>query len=178
MTKLHRRRLLATTLGASAIATFAIVGTLAPAAAAEKSVTIGITLSLTGADADGATRILHGAQMAIEEAKAQGGVAGYQLEAMVLNDATATAGQYDPAQVALSAKKLIGNPNVVANVGPMMSGSGKAMSPILSAGDLATIAPSSSTRSVPTSPQNSISVCQSRPLRASRDASIANTAPT
>src|ERR1700737_171159 len=31
---------------------------------------------------------------------------------------------------------------------------------------------------VPTSPQNSISVCQSRPLRASRDASIANTAPT
>src|SRR6516162_9490303 len=31
---------------------------------------------------------------------------------------------------------------------------------------------------VPTNPQNSISVCQSRPLRASRDASIANTAPT
>src|SRR6516162_7802631 len=31
---------------------------------------------------------------------------------------------------------------------------------------------------VPTSPQNSISVCQSRPLRASREASIANTAPT
>src|SRR5712691_8035979 len=31
---------------------------------------------------------------------------------------------------------------------------------------------------VPTSPQNSINVCQSRPLRASRDASIANTAPT
>src|SRR3954471_12233276 len=31
---------------------------------------------------------------------------------------------------------------------------------------------------VPTSPQNSIRVCQSRPLRASRDASIANTAPT
>src|SRR5215471_3332492 len=38
--------------------------------------------------------------------------------------------------------------------------------------------PSSSTMTVPTSPQNSISVCQSRPLRASRDASIANTAPT
>src|SRR5450631_76469 len=31
---------------------------------------------------------------------------------------------------------------------------------------------------VPTNPQNSISVCQSRPLRASREASIANTAPT
>src|SRR5207245_9232005 len=31
---------------------------------------------------------------------------------------------------------------------------------------------------VPTNPQNSINVCQSRPLRASREASIANTAPT
>ena len=31
---------------------------------------------------------------------------------------------------------------------------------------------------VPTNPQNSLNVCQSRPLRASRDASIANTAPT
>src|SRR5215468_7445663 len=30
----------------------------------------------------------------------------------------------------------------------------------------------------PTNPQNSISVCHSRPLRARRDASIANTAPT
>src|SRR5450631_594057 len=32
--------------------------------------------------------------------------------------------------------------------------------------------------SVPTNPQNSISVCESRPLRARRDASIASTAPT
>jgi transposase len=31
---------------------------------------------------------------------------------------------------------------------------------------------------VPTMPQNSISVCQSRPLRARRDTSMANTAPT
>src|ERR1700730_10379292 len=31
---------------------------------------------------------------------------------------------------------------------------------------------------VPTNPQNSISVCQSRPLRARREASIASTAPT
>src|SRR5215470_12470438 len=31
---------------------------------------------------------------------------------------------------------------------------------------------------VPTNPQNSISVCHSRPLRARRDASIASTAPT
>lgn len=143
MIKLHRRRLLATTLGAGAIATFAIVGTLVPAKAAEQTVTIGITLPLTGADADAAARIKDGAEMAIADANAKGGVAGYKLEAMVLDNATATAGQYDPAQAALNAKKLIANPKVVANVGPQMSGDGKAMSPILSAGDLATITPSS-----------------------------------
>src|SRR5215475_9494677 len=38
--------------------------------------------------------------------------------------------------------------------------------------------PSSSMMSVSTTPQNSSSVCQSRPLRARRDASIARTAPT
>jgi branched-chain amino acid transport system substrate-binding protein len=143
MRKLHRRRLLATTLGAGTIATVAIVGTFVPAKAADETVMIGITMPLTGADADAAVRIKNGAQMAIDEVNAKGGVAGYKLEAMVLDNATATAGQYDPAQAALNAKKLIANPKVVANVGPVMSGSGKAMSPILSAGDLATITPSS-----------------------------------
>jgi branched-chain amino acid transport system substrate-binding protein len=143
MTKFHRRRLLATTLGASAIVAFAIGGPLAPAKAADKTVTIGITLPLTGADADAATRIKYGAEMAIDEANAKGGVAGYTLQTMVLDNATATAGQYDPAQAALNTKKLLANPKVVANVGPQMSGDGKAMSPILSAGDLATITPAS-----------------------------------
>jgi branched-chain amino acid transport system substrate-binding protein len=143
MTKFHRRRLLATTLGASAIVAFAIGGPLAPAKAADKTVTIGITLPLTGADADAATRIKYGAEMAINEANAKGGVAGYKLQTMVLDNATATAGQYDPAQAALNTKKLLANPKVVANVGPQMSGDGKAMSPILSAGDLATITPAS-----------------------------------
>jgi branched-chain amino acid transport system substrate-binding protein len=143
MTKLYRRRLLTTVLGAGVIATFATLGTLVPAKAADKTVTIGITLPLTGADADSATRIKYGAQMAIDEANAKGGVAGYKFKTMVLDNATATAGQYDPAQAALNAKKLISDSNVIANVGPEMSGSGKAMSPILSAGDLATITPSS-----------------------------------
>jgi branched-chain amino acid transport system substrate-binding protein len=143
MTKLYRRRLLATTLGASAIVAFAIAGTLAPAKAADKTVTIGITMPLTGADADAATIIKNGAAMAIDQANAKGGVAGYKIETLVLDNATATAGQYDPAQAAVNAKKLVADPNVVANVGPVMSGSGKAMSPILSAGDLATITPAS-----------------------------------
>jgi branched-chain amino acid transport system substrate-binding protein len=62
---------------------------------------------------------------------------------LVLDDGTATAGQYDPAQSAINTRKMIVDPTVVAAVGPMASGSGKAMAPLLSQGNLATVTPSS-----------------------------------
>ena len=111
--------------------------------AADKTAKIGITLPLTGADAQSATLIKDGAVMAIDEQNEKGGVAGYKLEAVVYDNGTATAGQYDPAQAATNVKKLASDPAVVANIGPQMSGSGKAMSPILSAANLATITPAS-----------------------------------
>src|ERR1700733_13703542 len=111
--------------------------------AAEKSVTVVIDVPLTGSDAENAILIRDGAIMAVDEANAQGGVAGYKIEVMVLDDGTATAGQYDPAQAATNARKFVSDPNVVAAIGPEMSGCGKAMAPILSQGNLATITPSS-----------------------------------
>ncbi|MBV8776419.1 MAG: branched-chain amino acid ABC transporter substrate-binding protein, partial [Alphaproteobacteria bacterium] len=113
------------------------------APAADKSVTVGINLPLTGADAQAATKIKQGAQMAFDEANAAGGVAGYKVDLLVLDDGTATAGQYDPAQAATNARKMVSDSSVVAAIGPQMSGSGKAMSPILSQGNLAIITPSS-----------------------------------
>ena len=100
-------------------------------------------LSLTGADADSAKLVEYGALMAIDEANAAGGVAGYKINAMPLDDGTATAGQYDPAQAATNARKMASDKSVVAALGPQMSGAGKAMAPILSMADLAIITPSS-----------------------------------
>jgi len=114
-----------------------------PADAADKTVTIGMSLSLTGADAQSAQKVKEGAQMAIEEANAQGGVAGYKINVVVLDDGTATAGQYDPAQAATNARKMVADATIVAAIGPQMSGAGKAMSPILSQGNLATVSPMS-----------------------------------
>src|SRR5271169_6948228 len=132
------------------LSTTALVGALAMrarlAAAADKSVKIGINLPFTGADAHDAELIKDGALLAIDEANAQGGVAGYKIEVLLLDDGTATAGQYDPAQAATNARKMVSDKQVVAAIGPQMSGSGKAMSPILSQGDLATITPSSTNR--------------------------------
>jgi branched-chain amino acid transport system substrate-binding protein len=116
---------------------------MAPAYAQQKTIKVGITLPLTGADAEDATIIKNGAMMAIEEANAKGGVAGYKIDVVVYDSGTATAGQYDPAQAATNTKKLVADPMVVGNIGPQMSGEGKAMTPILSEADLATITPSS-----------------------------------
>jgi len=138
----HTRRAfnVAALLGVAALAGIAGISELR---AQQKTIKLGITLPLTGADAEDATLIKNGAMMAIDEANAKGGVAGYKIEVVTLDSGTATAGQYDPAQAATNTKKLVSDPLVVANIGPQMSGEGKAMTPILSEADLATITPSS-----------------------------------
>jgi branched-chain amino acid transport system substrate-binding protein len=114
-----------------------------PVLAADKTLSIAINLPLTGADAHDAELIKDGALLALDDANAQGGVAGYKINVIVLDDGTANAGQYDPAQAATNARKMVSDMSVVAAIGPQMSGSGKAMSPILSQGNLAIITPAS-----------------------------------
>src|SRR5438270_13323793 len=122
---------------------------LAPIARAQdvpSSVVIGINLPFTGADAADAVNIRDGALMAIDEINARGGIAGkIKIQPLVKDDGTVAAGQYDPAQAATNTKQFVADQSVVAVVGPQMSGSGKAMSPIASAANLMLITPSSTT---------------------------------
>jgi branched-chain amino acid transport system substrate-binding protein len=124
-----------------AAAATATLGT--PAHAADKIIKIGLDLSLTGADSEGAERVKNGIILAIDGSNEGNGIPGYRVEALVLDDGTATSGQYDPAQAATNARKMVSDKDVLAAIGPQMSGAGKAMAPILSAGSLATITPSS-----------------------------------
>ncbi len=142
-----------TLLAASAIA--AAVGLcLTPAAhAADTVVKIGIDASLTGGDANEAQLVKNGALMAIEEANAAHAIKGVKLEGWVLDDGTATAGQYDPAQAAVNARKFVADKNVLGEIGPQMSGAAKAMIPIASWANLAMIT-ESATNPAMTDPQN------------------------
>lgn len=126
-------------LGAGVAGAFAVSGVWA----ADKSVTVGMDLSLTGADAESAKRVEDGAMLAFDEVNAKGGINGYKIVVTPFDDGSATAGQYDPAQAATNARKMVSNKATVAAIGPQMSGAGKAMAPILSEGNLATITPSS-----------------------------------
>ncbi len=142
-----------TLLAASAIA--AVVGFSLPQAAhaADQVVKIGIDASLTGGDANEAELVKNGALMAIEEANAAHVVKGVKFEGYVLDDGTATAGQYDPAQAAINARKFVADKAVLGEVGPQMSGAAKAMIPIASWANLAMIT-ESATNPAMTDPQN------------------------
>src|SRR6202000_1049100 len=78
-----------------------------PVLAADKWVTGGLDLALTGADAESAKRVEDGAVMAFDEANAKGGVNGYKIVVTPYDDGSATAGQYDPAQAATNARKMV-----------------------------------------------------------------------
>jgi branched-chain amino acid transport system substrate-binding protein len=138
-------------IGPSLIAGLALVSSMAPAAAhvasaqaVPSSIGVGINLPFTGADAADAVNIRDGALMAIEEINGHGGIAGQiTIVPVIKDDGTVAAGQYDPAQAATNTKQFVADQSVVAVVGPQMSGSGKAMSPIASAANLMLITPSS-----------------------------------
>ncbi|MGI9146532.1 MAG: branched-chain amino acid ABC transporter substrate-binding protein [Chloroflexota bacterium] len=135
----------------SFIAGLALVASAAPAAVpiasaqdVPSSIVIGINLPFTGADAADAANIRDGALMAIEEINTNGGIGGkIMIQPLLKDDGTVAAGQYDPAQAATNTKQFVSDPNVVAIVGPEMSGSGKAMAPIASDAGLMIITPSS-----------------------------------
>jgi branched-chain amino acid transport system substrate-binding protein len=125
-------------LGSAAAASLALPAT---AGAAEKVLRIPINMPFTGEEAEGAALVKNGASLAIEEINAKGGVAGYKFEAVLMDDGTSNAGGYDPGQAATNARKMINDPLALVALGPYNSGSGKAMSPILSAASLAIITP-------------------------------------
>jgi branched-chain amino acid transport system substrate-binding protein len=130
-------------LSAPVLLLAAALGAGGAARAADQVVKIGFDASLTGGDAQNAALVKNGAIMAIDEANEHHAVPGVRFEAVVMDDGTATAGQFDPAQGAINARKMVADKAIVAAVGPQMSGVGKAMAPILSYGGLATITPTS-----------------------------------
>ena len=132
------RRHLAGLLGAASAGALLPIGA---AGAADKVVRIGVEVALTGAGADAAIRIRNAVVLAVDDANRAGNLAGYRVEPFILDDGTATAGQYDPVQAATNARKYVNDKSVVAAVGPENSGSAKALAPILNQANLAIITP-------------------------------------
>ena len=98
-----RRRLLAL-----AVLAVAAAGLVAPAAqAADKVVKIGMLGQITGKSSADGQESVRGAQMAIEEANAAGGIAGYKFELVVGDVKDGAAGD-----VTSAAERLLGDPDI------------------------------------------------------------------
>ncbi len=95
-----------------------------PAFAAE-TVKVGLDVPLTGAAAAIGHYLLWGAEIAVEEVNAQGGVQGKQVELLTRDDAT------NPERALLNVKELVEKERVVAILGPANSGNALAFIPYL-----------------------------------------------
>ncbi len=82
----------------------------------EPVIKIGFVAPLTGDQAPQGEDLRRGAQLAIDQAQAQGPILpGYRLELVALDD------QHSPTQAVAAAKKLVADPDVVAVVGHLNS---------------------------------------------------------
>ena len=104
------------------------------------TVKIGIDLPLSGNETSNGVPTKNGALFAIKQANDKGGVEGYKIDAVVLDDAVN--GVHDPAQGAKNVQQFVGDTGVLAMVGPFNSNVARAEMPIASTANLPMISPS------------------------------------
>lgn len=103
--------------------------------------TIRIVSSLprTGSAKGQTDTIVNGIRLAIEDYGGQ--IAGFKIDYLDMDDATAAAGQWDAASEAANANKAAADPDVMVYIGPYNSGAAKVSMPILNENGLLQISP-------------------------------------
>jgi branched-chain amino acid transport system substrate-binding protein len=122
-------------------------GTSSPASSVDSatsqntSVKIVSSLPMTGSSLGQAQTIVNGIQQVIDENKSTACDGKVKIEYEVMDDATAAAGKWDPAQVTSNANKAVADPSVVAFIGHYNSGAAKLSIPILNQANLVMVSP-------------------------------------
>jgi branched-chain amino acid transport system substrate-binding protein len=148
----------------SASAAPAAAGAGATAAIAKGgAIKIGIDLPITGADASDGVPAENGAKLAIDQANSKGTVAGYKLEAFVLDNAVN--GVHDPAQGARNVQQFVGDNATVAFVGPFNSNVAKVEIPISNEAGIAQISPSATNEGLTKPQYGGLDLRKSNPTR-------------
>lgn len=143
---MDRRRFL---LGATgmAVAGSAVVGTFVGCGGSSSSDTGGdskvlrivSSLPRTGSSQGQTDTIVNGIKMAIDEYG--GEIAGMKIEYSDMDDATTTAGKWEPSAEASNARKAVADDDVMVFIGPYNSGAAKVSMPILNEAGLLQISP-------------------------------------
>jgi branched-chain amino acid transport system substrate-binding protein len=118
------RALGALTLGAVFVAAGCSGGTTS----SDKTLKLGVTLPLSGGAAADGQPTLKGAQLAVDEVNAKGGIGGYKIELLPLDHAVN--GKYNEQQGAQDMQTFVNDPAVIGVVGPYNSAVAKVQIPI------------------------------------------------
>lgn len=111
------------------------------AAPSGNTVKIVSSLPMTGSSLGQTQTIVNGIKQVLDETKSTACDGKIQIEYEILDDATAAAGKWDPAQVTANANKAAADKNVVAFIGHFNSGAAKLSIPILNRADLVMVSP-------------------------------------
>lgn len=96
---------------------------------------------MTGSSLGQSQTIVNGIQQVVDENKSTACDGKVKIEYEVMDDATAAAGKWDPAQVTSNANKAVADPSVVALIGHYNSGAAKLSIPILNQANLVMVSP-------------------------------------
>ncbi len=121
-------------------------GTASPAASVDSAaggntVKIVSSLPMTGSSLSQTQTIINGIKQVIDENNSTACDGKVTLQYEALDDATAAAGKWDPAQVTANANKAVADPAVVAFIGHYNSGAAKLSIPILNQANLVMVSP-------------------------------------
>ena len=96
---------------------------------------------MTGSSLGQTQSIVNGVKQVLDETKSTACGGKLKIEYQALDDATAAAGKWDPAQETTNANKAVADNNVVAYIGTFNSGAAKLSIPILNQANLVMVSP-------------------------------------
>lgn len=99
------------------------------------------SLPMTGSSLGQTQTIVNGIRQALDEHQSIACNGKVKIDYEVMDDATAAAGKWDPAQVTANANKAVADDTVVAFIGHYNSGAAKLSIPILNQADLVMVSP-------------------------------------
>jgi branched-chain amino acid transport system substrate-binding protein len=107
---------------------------------AVKTLTVYSSMPLQGDSRPQSTDVVRGEQLALQAA---GGKAGkWPIKLVSLDDATASAGKWDPGAVSANARKAVGDDNTIAYIGEFNSGASVISIPITNEAGILQVSPS------------------------------------
>jgi len=109
--------------------------------ASTSTVKIVSSLPMTGSSLGQAQSIVNGINQVLDETQSTACDGKIKIEYQSLDDATAAAGKWDPAQVTANSNQAVADPSVVAVVGTFNSGAAKLAIPIYNQADIVMVSP-------------------------------------